>query len=190
MPTASIDARATCERTALRRDGPWTRGLAHLRWSVTILNLLVLAIWLASGWMAVWARTSTVFLNLGEGIVRLDSLGPYHRPAPQDIGVRWFWGGPRNIRSLFSQRALPVFRWTGPYSWGSWGTVSRVIPLWLVQALCGVPAILLWAVWWRTRRRYAAGRCQACGYNLTGNVSGRCPECGAATGAQAQGQAG
>jgi hypothetical protein len=25
------------------------------------------------------------------------------------------------------------------------------------------------------------GHCQNCGYNLTGNVSGRCPECGKAT---------
>jgi hypothetical protein len=32
----------------------------------------------------------------------------------------------------------------------------------------------------RTMQRLPAGHCQACGYNLTGNVSGRCPECGEA----------
>lgn len=31
----------------------------------------------------------------------------------------------------------------------------------------------------RRRRRIPPGRC-ACGYDLTGNVSGRCPECGRA----------
>lgn len=25
---------------------------------------------------------------------------------------------------------------------------------------------------------YPPGTCRSCGYNLTGNVSGRCPECG------------
>ena len=30
------------------------------------------------------------------------------------------------------------------------------------------------------RRRPPAGGCRACGYDLTGNVSGTCPECGAA----------
>ncbi len=30
----------------------------------------------------------------------------------------------------------------------------------------------------RLRSRYPSGHCQSCGYNLTGNVSGRCPECG------------
>lgn len=29
--------------------------------------------------------------------------------------------------------------------------------------------------------RYPHGHCQTCGYNLTGNVSGRCPECGVHT---------
>jgi len=31
-------------------------------------------------------------------------------------------------------------------------------------------------------RRVPAGHCVACGYNLYGNVSGRCPECGTACG--------
>ena len=30
------------------------------------------------------------------------------------------------------------------------------------------------------RRDYPRGRCQACGYNLRGNTSGVCPECGQA----------
>jgi hypothetical protein len=42
---------------------------------------------------------------------------------------------------------------------------------------------ILWAwIWTRVRnrlfRRQPGYRCLACGYDLTGNVSGRCPECG------------
>jgi hypothetical protein len=36
--------------------------------------------------------------------------------------------------------------------------------------------------WWRRPR---PGCCQGCGYDLTGNVSGRCPECGRPTVARA-----
>ena len=32
-------------------------------------------------------------------------------------------------------------------------------------------------------RRKVPGACRACGYDLTGNVSGRCPECGRPTAA-------
>lgn len=31
---------------------------------------------------------------------------------------------------------------------------------------------------WKVRHKPAENVCRACGYNLTGNVSGRCPECG------------
>ncbi|MCC6358656.1 MAG: hypothetical protein IT450_07930 [Phycisphaerales bacterium] len=34
--------------------------------------------------------------------------------------------------------------------------------------------------WWLDRRRPRPGCCSACGYDLTGNVSGTCPECGRA----------
>lgn len=52
---------------------------------------------------------------------------------------------------------------------------------------------LLWLLWLprralrlarrvRGRKRHARGLCAACAYDLTGNLSGRCPECGAEVG--------
>ena len=40
--------------------------------------------------------------------------------------------------------------------------------------LIAIPTVFLW---WRDKP-HKPGYCQNCGYNLTGNVSGRCPECG------------
>ena len=49
------------------------------------------------------------------------------------------------------------------------------IPLWLPFGLTFVPATILFI---RYRRRTTEGHCQKCGYDLTGNPSGVCPECG------------
>lgn len=55
-------------------------------------------------------------------------------------------------------------------------TVTRVcVPLWLPFLIAATPTAFLF---WRDYRRYPPGHCQSCGYNLTGNESGRCPECG------------
>ena len=43
-----------------------------------------------------------------------------------------------------------------------------------VLGLAGVVVAVLIA----RRRGYPRGHCRACGYNLRGNVSGVCPECG------------
>jgi hypothetical protein len=51
------------------------------------------------------------------------------------------------------------------------------VALWLVLALTTVPTVFLLM---RLRHTLPAGCCAICGYNLTGNVSGRCPECGTA----------
>jgi predicted Zn-ribbon and HTH transcriptional regulator len=56
------------------------------------------------------------------------------------------------------------------YYWGI------AVPLWAPFLIFAVPTGILW---WRDRRRIPPGHCQSCGYNLTGNVSGVCPECGA-----------
>ena len=39
-------------------------------------------------------------------------------------------------------------------------------------------AVGIAAYWCDRRHRYPPGHCRRCGYDLTGNVSGTCPECG------------
>ncbi|MDB5318451.1 MAG: hypothetical protein JWN40_82 [Phycisphaerales bacterium] len=57
------------------------------------------------------------------------------------------------------------------------------IPLWLVAAIA-LPLPLLWAEVWRRqsgrKRGFLLGLCTHCSYDLRGNVSGVCPECGIA----------
>jgi ribosomal protein L37E len=54
------------------------------------------------------------------------------------------------------------------------GEKDLTIPLWLGVLLFGIPAGFLI---WRDRHT-TLSQCQRCGYDLTGNVSGTCPECG------------
>ena len=58
-----------------------------------------------------------------------------------------------------------------------WEPVTSPWFLILALALIGYIA-LSWA--YPRHQRLGPGHCTKCGYNLTGNVSGRCPECGAA----------
>lgn len=51
------------------------------------------------------------------------------------------------------------------------------LPHSLFFTLFAIPAIILW----RHSRRRGPNDCRKCGYNLTGNTSGRCPECGTPT---------
>ena len=54
-------------------------------------------------------------------------------------------------------------------------TGQLLIPVWLLVVAVGFPTAILC---WRDRRRPKSDSCKVCGYNLTGNVSGTCPECG------------
>jgi len=53
------------------------------------------------------------------------------------------------------------------------------LQLWFVVVLCSpYPAVAFIRGPFRRSRRRKKGLCLKCGYNLTGNVSGICPECG------------
>ena len=70
-------------------------------------------------------------------------------------------GGPH-----FSVRGSP---------WLGWGCVGSYT-VWLVLFLRSV------SIANQRNGRLRDGLCPSCGYNLTGNISGSCPECGAPTG--------
>jgi hypothetical protein len=71
-----------------------------------------------------------------------------------------------------------------PNSNPRWGDFQLVIgflddswlslPLWIPLVIIAIPTAFLF---WRDRR-IPLGQCQKCRYDLTGNVSGVCPECG------------
>jgi len=104
------------------------------------------------------------------------------------------WHAARRHRLLpqvWVSTATPTQHWTTTWPRGTrprhtgpppaavvgpvWGRIWTVIvPLWLPLLLCAVPAAWLW---WRDRS-FSPGHCRSCGYDLTGNVSGICPECG------------
>lgn len=57
------------------------------------------------------------------------------------------------------------------------------VPYWPAILLTGgvsLPFVPRCVRSWGARRRARRGLCRSCGYNLTGNVSGICPECGTA----------
>ena len=60
---------------------------------------------------------------------------------------------------------------------GKWQTT----PLPILAIAFGVPAVHLTLVALRRYRWRHEGRCRKCSYDLQGNVSGVCPECGKAT---------
>lgn len=104
--------------------------------------------------------------------------------VPLGTGCRFGNGGGFNLRIEYLPTAgvppayLPL--------WKRIGSVMQVVavPHWFVAVLsAALPGRWLW-VWGRSRRRMlrqGLGLCARCGYNLTGNVSGTCSECGEPT---------
>ncbi len=62
------------------------------------------------------------------------------------------------------------------------GLVRFTVPLWMLCVLfAAYPTVAFICGPLRRYRRRRKGMCLKCGYDLTGNVSGVCPECGVAT---------
>ena len=65
------------------------------------------------------------------------------------------------------------------HTWPTHTWWTLIVSLWYPTALFSLLPVI-WMIR-RIRRRRPPGYCQRCGYDLTGNDTGRCPECGCAT---------
>lgn len=59
------------------------------------------------------------------------------------------------------------------HGWGWWFLGGEAV---LCSSICAIGYAL--GQWWYRRHLSLAGHCDRCGYNLRGNQSGRCSECG------------
>jgi len=113
------------------------------------------------------------------------------------VSTRWF-GAAYSTDALVKPRSVGVgvadgcvilglldgyaegWEYTGPamMSWPFIDSSRRNtilwLPLWIPFLTIALPTAYLF---WRDRG-HPRGHCQGCGYDLTGNVSGRCSECG------------
>ncbi|HDZ21569.1 hypothetical protein LCGC14_0908540 [marine sediment metagenome] len=95
-------------------------------------------------------------------------------------------------RSAYFQRQLArLFAQDGPaeqqmarlfamFTGGALGPVTIVDFDWPYYVAAVLLALIAARFWW-LYRPIPLDHCQVCRYDLTGNVTGRCPECGAAT---------
>ncbi|HEY8748283.1 MAG TPA: hypothetical protein VIM11_09935 [Tepidisphaeraceae bacterium] len=81
---------------------------------------------------------------------------------------------PREISARFPGFHFRHFTWPGHFPGGTYWTlaISLLYPL-ALSTICPIA----WCIAW-LRRRDNSDFCRTCSYNLKGNQSGTCPECG------------
>jgi len=145
---------------------------ALLRWSGIVACGLLLAVWAGSIWHGIWLNSGDGWmLELTDSAIRLEVDRSRHDAWFSSAGYVFIG---RNPHGRFLLRFVP-------HTWdiqGPRGHTLRgggTLPLWYLL----VPiAVLTGRSVWRHRRRPLPGHCEQCRYDLTGNVSGVCPECG------------
>jgi hypothetical protein len=146
------------------------------RWKVvgSVLALLIVLSWAASLWCMFDAGWK-IYLALQDGQIGLwDAYIPKGQKSTFFVHVEiydpsvgsWdFWDDPRS------------YGFTRPKGYFDLGIGDKRIvriPLWMPLIVTLIPTAFLF---WRDRR-IPPGQCLKCRYDLTGNTSGVCPECG------------
>jgi hypothetical protein len=107
--------------------------------------------------------------------------------APEAAANHGFhYRSPQASRATAAQVAAARLLGGAQYRVTSESEWALFLPWWfLTLAFACAPAAAALARRFRVRRRVRNGRCPRCAYDLTGNVSGVCPECGTGVGSAA-----
>ena len=134
-----------------------------MKWVGTGLCTLIIGVWASD------VRTRVMFGERHAAVLWKASL----------VLVNGEAGVVEEVASMFLRRSDYEFVYWTLESFAGGGVNFHIVPLWMPLLLIALPTAFLWYL---DRRRWSPpGHCQHCGYNRTGNVSGRCPECGQAT---------
>ena len=156
---------ATNKGTAMRRPSRIRR---RLKWTGLVACAMLVVAWVTSLRFGVsWQTSDGCEIEVGAGCLRICAT-PFRMderwwPTIYDSTAQARWRG-------WLDRCLYV---PSGQTRGTWGRCF-VAPLWCLLVVGLIPTLFLW---WRDRP-LPPDYCQRCGYNLTGNISGRCPECG------------
>ena len=131
-------------------------------WTGTTLCVLIVAAFVVSGWWLLAVQVPTGY-------------GPAVTASGGAFGVlleeQWSEAFVLESRTVSPWGSGPNWRW-----WNYWEVDWRriAVPLYAVLLAVAVPTLLVWRF---GRKPVRPGHC-GCGYDLTGNTSGVCPECG------------
>ena len=158
------------ERMTKRRN----RILRLAKWVGAVVCALMLTAWLVS--VPAFENKSLVFhfswseheIELLHGHIRLER-SPFPLPIfRSSVRNGLSWSQENYTSSIIYGFVLPFH---GEYPASS----ILIVPLWLPLLLVAIPTTILWYL---DFRRFPPGHCPSCNYNLTGNTSGICAECG------------
>ena len=145
------------------------------------LCLALTAVWVRSYWRQELYSNSYGYhvcsVSMGTVVLSRPLRGPPQSQVPNSFSLLGFEYRQDYVPIDLPESANPV---------GAQVTYEEVlsqcftVPCWFLCTLTAVlPALWLWR-YWRDRSVRSDGmpHCAKCEYNLTGNVSGTCPECG------------
>ena len=156
------------------------------RLALFLVCLVFVATWITTAWkpMIFFGHSSVLYIgnsrleysillgNRAASVRLLRALIPSYRTGGRMRGYGW--------PTLFWVRGLRPIHRSSVDAANAIETHVFLLPFWLIFAAVGVPALITLAqvlrrsVW----KPLGAHQCQHCEYDLTGNTSGICPECG------------
>ena len=127
-----------------------------------------------TGWLSPnvhWRFNDRIYIGAHDGLLFAD----VHHGRVFDFDRRRSCSGPGGCSRLRPdaqcQSRSHIDSSAGQFTSAIW---AYSLPAWWIVVAAGAVAFFAWP----RRKRTAVGTCSACGYDLRGNRSGRCPECG------------
>ena len=153
---------------------PPSRARRILKWTGVGLSLLILVTWTMSLWFKTEIYMSrNVYVVVSQNFLFTFFYDRDVTPRDEQFHFTTHVGKPIRLR-------MPLLKYDYPDSTSPGRRYSLlVLPFWLLLLLTAIPTAWLWH---RDRRLISSSLdhrlCLRCGYDLTGNTSGVCPECG------------